>query len=708
MKNMQTIKSKTLISQLQNGLSKNIALECSVIEGVLDISDEVISKPIKLQNCIFLDKVIFANTEFTKTVEFKKCKFLNGLNCGDELHTHTIFHKDFILSKSIFKGNCTFIGIKCFGSANFNETLFISTNSIVNFSNSTFEKSFECEKSIFCGEVTFNSMSTNIGASYNQSIFKNKETDVDFIATSYSKALQCQGAIFYGGVAFNGINCELWTNFSPLLIASLDYDLFKEIIEVKSFHILRSNLKKQKLFLSNCFTIKVNNEDYSWILKDIKKNTRFNIIKDNNKVNIFQPTSFKSTTRVVQFDYSKLGCSFRMEGAIFENPIISIGNITCKDFHMYEAEFLNKEGRLFFNHSHVENKIDLNFIKVESREVDFSNLKCRDFYLPDSIFNNKEGTIDFRHSKIGWILNCNDIVFEGKPDFNGIECQGGGFFHNTEFRNENLVDFEFSQYGLNVQFDNTKFYGPVSLESIEIKELLRLNNTTINKEFSLKNAEVNRFILYANNNDKAAYDLRGFTFKNLESDYKQYIVNFACKQNTNNLCSDPFIQLERYLHTIGKSAEAEQVYYQGKKNARKWALTKGTNINWSTTRIISDWFLKVISGYGTKNHRLILLIFLFITLGVIIFWDTNSIVPIRANNQNGILSNNNSKDFINKLIFKYLYSIDLFIPVINFNFSDNFQANTIFSEIYSFLHILSGWILTTLSIASFSGLIKKQ
>ena len=536
----------------------------------------------------------------------------------------------------------------------------------------------------------------------------NPESDVDFIATSYGKALQCQGTTFHGGAFFNGIKCGLWTNFSPMPIASLNYDVFKGLIEKKTIHVLRKELKKQKVYLSNCYTVKVNAEDHSWILYDIKKDIRFNIIKDSTTVNIFQPTCFKSFSRSVLFDYSYLGSSFRMESAIFNNPIISIGNITCTDFHMYEAEFLNKNGTLIFNHSQVSNRADLNFITVESKEVDFSNLRCKDFWLPDSKFNNQEAFLDFKHSKIGWILNCNDIIFEGKPDFNGIGCNGGGFFHNTEFRNEGLVDFEFSQYGLNIQFDNTKFMGPVSLESIEINELLKLNNTTISQEFSLKNAEVNRFVFDVDNKEEATYDLRGFIFKNLESDYKLYIPEFACKQTLNKLCKDPFIQLEKYFQNIGKAVEAEQIYFKGKINARKWALKKGTNINWSINRMISDWFLKIISGYGTKNHRLILLIFAFLILGVLVFWDTNSIVPISGKSHGGIIINNNSEDFIKKLVCKSFYSVDLFIPVINFHFSEKFQANTMVAEVYSFLHVLSGWILISLSIASFSGFIRKQ
>ena len=98
---MQTIDSETLISQLQDSLTTNILLDSFIIKGTLDLSDETISKSIKLYNCVFLDKLICTNTEFIKTVEFQKCKFKKGINCGDELHTHTIFHKDFILSKSI-------------------------------------------------------------------------------------------------------------------------------------------------------------------------------------------------------------------------------------------------------------------------------------------------------------------------------------------------------------------------------------------------------------------------------------------------------------------------------------------------------------------------------------------------------------------------------------------------------------------------------
>lgn len=59
------------------------------------------------------------------------------------------------------------------------------------------------------------------------------------------------------------------------------------------------------------------------------------------------------------------------------------------------------------------------------------------------------------------------------------------------------------------------------------------------------------------------------------------------------------------------------------------------------------------------------------------------------------------------------YSVDSFLPVINLRQDDNWAPKStdpigFLLQIYQWIHVLLGWLLTTLAIAGFTGLVKKS
>ena len=60
-----------------------------------------------------------------------------------------------------------------------------------------------------------------------------------------------------------------------------------------------------------------------------------------------------------------------------------------------------------------------------------------------------------------------------------------------------------------------------------------------------------------------------------------------------------------------------------------------------------------------------------------------------------------------------MYSIDTFLPIVKLHqeeywLPDDSKQNGSFYRAYLWLHIIFGWILTTIAVASFSGIVKKE
>ena len=55
-----------------------------------------------------------------------------------------------------------------------------------------------------------------------------------------------------------------------------------------------------------------------------------------------------------------------------------------------------------------------------------------------------------------------------------------------------------------------------------------------------------------------------------------------------------------------------------------------------------------------------------------------------------------------------IYSLDLFLPVVNLHVDEKWQLNGLGREICAVIHSIVGWILVPLLLASLSGIIRQD
>ncbi|MCG8690744.1 MAG: hypothetical protein MI806_06010 [Minwuiales bacterium] len=213
--------------------------------------------------------------------------------------------------------------------------------------------------------------------------------------------------------------------------------------------------------------------------------------------------------------------------------------------------------------------------------------------------------------------------------------------------------------------------------------------------------------------DHGSFDLNGFEYDELavgapanaseRVDWIRRQVSFQ---------PQPYEQAVRVLRRMGHDSDAREVAI-----AKQVALREsGLLSHWGKRR---NRFLEVTVGYGYKPWRALVYVLGFYLVGLVLFHLGFSF---------GILSPTDSRvflhpDFVNScgtwLPSQYprfwapLYSLDVFLPIVDLHQESRWLPNmrnnwgwALWG--YMWIHIIAGWVLTSVFVAALTGIIKKD
>jgi hypothetical protein len=180
----------------------------------------------------------------------------------------------------------------------------------------------------------------------------------------------------------------------------------------------------------------------------------------------------------------------------------------------------------------------------------------------------------------------------------------------------------------------------------------------------------------------------------------------------------PYEHLIAVLRRQGYEKDARWVAIAKPETRRK----RGGLRQW--TRCWS-WVLKVILGYGYKPERALIWAFLFVFIGFRVFyWGRSEELIQPAKGPTYIGEADNGKELVSSYpsFDPLAYSIDTFLPIIDIQQSEYWRPDTskkcwllqkerscgAFLRIYLWIHIIFGWLLTTLFVIGFTGLVRKD
>ncbi len=752
------IEARDIVEELtQQETEKSVyRLRNAEISGKLDLSNHTIGAAIYIQNCDFLEEVDLRHCEFTQAVNFSDCTFHRSVNSGDIHAARTIYRKDLVCNKTVFKGAVTFYGTRVEGSAHFWKAQFDNEEEPVDFSLAHFGNTLECEETIFKGPVNFNGLRCNDSGVFYTARFEG-EHRTDFRYASFGGNLECDHITFEGPANFGSVGVTGGAFF--------EYATFGSKEEANFGGAVFGN----KLVCDRAV---------------FKGRANFNALRCSGAA-LFRGVEFVGAGGT-NFDYASFGhnfdCSpFDSQRTVAEGPInsvfrgaVSLNTLTCSGSGFFtgakfeegvdfghasfgvnlvcngatfqgQANFdtLKCSGSGFFHDVTFEKEVDFRHASlgknlgcddaIFKRLARFRSLSCEDSAL---LRNARfEGDVDLAFASLGGNLECNGdrTVFERRVNLNRIRCGGSGRFDDARFLSSfkpEKATFAFAYFGLNLNLMNTHFAGPIDLSMTRIVTRLILTRTYFGQEVTLRGASMGQLRIGEDTVPfkRASVDLRDCSFQSFIGN-KEIAVAFArWAQNPTTFVRAPYLQLEKYFHSIGDEVEAKRIHYQGRRDLRENAKNKRGGTKWPWWTKWGDWWLKWLTGYGVRTWYLLFPICFFVIVGTAVFWSDDSLKP-RVSATSGTASGtfetsaqptdtavssiSHSEEqgvdsWEQRLFHRFAYSLDLFLPVVNLHIDVRWEPQGLGREIYALVHSMVGWLLIPLLVASLAGIIRRQ
>ena len=318
-----------------------------------------------------------------------------------------------------------------------------------------------------------------------------------------------------------------------------------------------------------------------------------------------------------------------------------------------------------------------------------------DFVLDESVFKNC--LVFLKSMKVGVDFSVVQANFSGMLNLTGTAVGGSFFATDTQFAK---VDLDI-KVAMDADLSGATFNGPAHFGSSDFHSL-DIQNTTFNADVNLKSAKIGDFYL---GKDPAArfkgarLIIEDMTFQYMSPEDWNELKKFAEKSNTdasqrNQIVGDKsnsaqfYTSLEKLFQQHGHSDDADQIYIA-------WKLRERTDPSMSWIHRVESSLEYWLVGYGRQKEYLLVWCLPFIGLGFIFF-------------QRDFMELRNLDDaarYQNKYCL-FLYTLDLFVPIISLGYKDTWTPKTLGSRIYKPIHIIIGNLLVPIGLAAWVGLIK--
>lgn len=448
------------------------------------------------------------------------------------------------------------------------------------------------------------------------------------------------------------------------------------------------------------------------------------------------------------FDCNVLGC-VQFDGATIT------GLLFCQGCHIdghfdddhwdnaIYAEGMQVSGNVNFNALRTVGVVDIKDATIGG------SLDCGNCNLDNRIYL----ALDAELAKVGTdVLLCNGAVsgevnfrgahIGGDLNFNGAHIGGGiekGLIA-TSIKVEGSILMGPARNGDSVSNFTTK--GPIDLSSATVGKSLELNLADDpNRPISLDLRSAKTGELSHGQRWPKSVVLDGFSFallKDITPDAKTEEAWLAL-ENTIGFSSQPYEQMAAVLRSMGFRDEAIQVMveksWQGGQAILKndftrlgklWRETSLWQLHKALDRLVEMlllickllgsllWYycFGYIIGYGYRPEGALLPSVVMIVLAAALFqsgYNANAVVPTDDKARIPIYSTQTIDSY--PRFNAFAYSIEKFVPLLKLEVGDYWVPNSNrlygkFLRVFLWIHIVAGWLLSTLWIGALSGLLK--
>ena len=328
--------------------------------------------------------------------------------------------------------------------------------------------------------------------------------------------------------------------------------------------------------------------------------------------------------------------------------------------------------------------------------------------------------------KVNGIVSLDDIAFAGWFGLNGARISGDLLCTGTQFLTDNVTAnlaistrtaFDIELEG-DSESDNT-WYSRLDCEYLEVARRFRWKNVKLTErsELNLFHAKVGRLVDEPTSwPSRGSLMLDGFIYDSIASgplaaeerlewiERASWQVGEGAKESQNlvpRFTAQPYEQLAKIFRATGLNEQATKVAIAKRERRRLYG-----DLSWWER--MSSFLLKYLSGYGYRPHRALVWMGIFILLGVPVFesaYISGALVSTPAGKEIGFNA--------------WIYSLDVFVPVIDFSQASNWTPSVMKGEaisewwktgyvLYYWFHIAIGWFLSSVAVVAVTGIARKD
>lgn len=393
-------------------------------------------------------------------------------------------------------------------------------------------------------------------------------------------------------------------------------------------------------------------------------------------------------------DFSEIradsGVEFRR--TMFEKSLNMTGALIQGDLTASKARFLDVEQGINFTGLEISQTAYLNQAVFEGP------VRCYGLTLGGQIQAN--GT-HFLDAKIGALFprlyvvglaSFDGAFFEGPADFTGAEIHGQFQAGEARFNHpQSPLVLSNVKVDENLLFPKAVFGGPVRFCGMDVRGSLNLNGAAFKNPVALvdfSSASV-RDAFFENCSFDGLFQLDSLNYQTIHAgDEKNGFKKLLALIETAQYSLDTYNGLEDYFLKRGETQAADRVFIARKERERRERIPR-YSFAW-----FANAFLGQVCCHGRQPERILLIGTAIILFGALFVFRPNRMKPVDPY----------GKPFRNS----FWYSLELFLPLIDLRTAKYYtpmpQCNWIRN--YQRVHILLGWILIPLFLASVLGWIQ--
>lgn len=369
---------------------------------------------------------------------------------------------------------------------------------------------------------------------------------------------------------------------------------------------------------------------------------------------------------------------------------------------------------------------NISFMDTKTKTINLSGSHVKSFtavraniegtlFLKDVI---STGEVRLRGANINGDLNCTGSSFENAKDnsFNGnrLITTGSVFFNDIKAKGE--VRLLGANINGNLYCTGASFENGFATERTKIGDGFFLDKIErIDGSYNLAYMNVGQLVDDENswptkdNLILTGFEYKGFAGGNTPTEADKRI-KWIRLQDKKHFSTQPYEHLAKVYRQIGHESDAREVLIAKQEDLRKYGKLSRKAKLW-------NWFLGETIGHGYKPIKSLVIIFLLITFGASMFFLADYCGVMQPSKERVYMS----KDFMEnrKIPPEYpkfyfpTYSMDVFVPFLDLHQEDYWLPDSskpygFGFRIYFWFHILCGWVFSTLTAASLTGLIRKE